>query len=523
LYVIARKEAAKVARIGGGKGAVDGLVRAYEDDPSNYQPLLRPLAHGLKLPNAMAREKVKKSIVSIGTPAIPQLLDMVKDANRVEFDGQVLYANPVIDAPAGQAEGELASGGLCDAIGNWNDKIVLCERGEITFLEKILNVQESGGVGVVHYNSISAPMLPMIIDKDNEVRIPSVAVSEDDGLTLLRESGGEDIRILTEGLSAVMETAVAIGKPGIPQMVDALRQDTLYYFSEEVLIAIGEPALDPLITELGDEDAAFRTRLVYTLGWIGGPTAEKAIIEQLADENPDVRWEAAYALGEMGSEDAIVPLIDLLEDPDDSAAWASQDALVKIGIPAAEPLLAYYHDENAAKIESAESGLREIFNANSQEVLDVALSICSGESYEGAAEYQRYESDFHPMVIVTSYDEISYMADELPVDWLAFTPEQLELVVCLGGQEKEVVQVCRYYYSGTGAAAPSTTRYRYKETVSIFGAQNGTQIGTRTFRGSNPDNCPYQKTGSLAEITGDYIPGSEIMDWLATYDIPFED
>ncbi len=506
-----------------GVDAVEGLVQAYEADPDDFEHLLRPLAHGLKLPNAMTREKVKQAVVAIGEPAIPQLLALVKAANRVEFDGQVIYANPVIDAPFGQAEGELASGGLCDAAGNWNDKIVLCERGEITFLEKILNVQESGGVGVVHYNSASAPMLPVVFDTENEVRIPSVAVTEDDGLTLIRESSGEDIRVFTEDLSTVLEAAVAIGEPGIPQMVTALRQATLYYFAEEVLIAIGEPAIDPLITALEDQDAAFRTRVVYTLGRIGGRAAEEAIIEQLSDANADVRWEAAFALGELGSADAIDPLIDLLEDPDDSAAWASQDALIKIGIPAAEALLDNYHDESSATTGSAESALREIFTAHAQEVLEVALSVCRGEPYEDAAEYQRYESDFHPMVIVTSYDEISYMTDELPVDWLAFTPEQLELVVCLGGQEKEVVQVCRYYYTGTGAAAPSTTRYRYKETVTIFNAQTGSQIGARTFRGANPDQCPYQKTGSLAEITGDFIKGSEIMDWLATYGIPFED
>ena len=222
----------------------------------------------------------------------------------------------------------------------------------------------------------------------------------------------------------------------------------------------------------------------------------------------------------MVSEDAIGPLVSLLEDREESVIWAVRDALVKIGLPAVDPLLEYYHDETSSQVEIAEDTLREIFDRTSGAVLEVAIKVCSGEAYEGAAEYKRYESDVHPLVILTSYDEISYLTDDLPVDWLPFTPGELELVVCLGGQEKEVVQVCRYYYTGSGGSAPSTTRYRYKEEVKLIAAKNGAQIGARTFRGSNPDYCPYEKSGYLGEITGDYISNSEIVDWLKTFDIP---
>lgn len=504
-----------------GVDAVDPLVQAYEDDPTNYQILLRPLANGLMLPNAMAREKIKSAVVSIGAPAVPQLLELVLDANQVLYDSEVVYANPVQEGPFGTAEGPLVNGGLCDSSGNWDDKIVLCKRGEIYFYEKILNVQAGGGIGVIHYNSIPGAMLPTIVGHEDDVNIPSVALSDEEGNSLARVAINDEVSLKSIDTSFILKTVIEIGEPAIADLIESLRQDTLYHFSEEALIAIGGPALHPLVISLLDEDPVLRSRVVYTLGKIGGITAEKSIIEMLRDPNEAVRWEAAYAVGEMKSEDAIDHLVDLLEDQDESVRWAAQDALVKIGLPAVDALMTYYHDDAAVNTEAAESALRQIFELNSQRVLEVGITVCSGEAYEDAAEYQRYESEIHPTVIITSYDEISYMVDDLPVDWLAFTPEQLELVVCLGGQEKEVVQVCRYYYIGTGAAAPSTTRYRYKEQVTIFSAQNGSQIGARTFRGANPDYCPYQKTGYLGEITGDYIPRSEIVEWLESLGIPF--
>jgi HEAT repeat protein len=503
-----------------GADAVDPLVQAYEDDPTDYRQLLRPLSYGLKLPNAKAREKVKEAVVSIGAPAVPQLLTLVLDANQILHNSEVIYANPVMEGPAGGAQGKLVNGGLCDSAGNWDDKIVLCKRGEIFFYEKILNVQDGGGIGVILYNNVPGDMLPTIIGYEDDVKIPSVALSDEEGKALAKDAVNDEVYIRSEDTSFILNTVIEIGEPAIVDLIDSLKQDTLYYFSEEALIGIGGPALDQLVDALADEDPAFRARVVYTLGRIGGITAEKSIIEMLRDPSEAVRWEAAYALGEMKSEEAIDRLVDLLEDQDEWVLWAAHDALVKIGLPAVELLMAYYHDEDSSQ---AEAALREIYEANARPVLEAAIGVCSGEAFEGAAEYKRYESDIYPMIIVTSYDEISHMTDDLPVEWLAFTPEELELVVCLGGQEKEVVQVCRYYYTGTGAAAPSTTRYRYKEEVVLLAAQTGVQIGTRTFRGSNPDNCPYQKSGTLAEITGNYIPSSEIADWLATFGIPFLD
>lgn len=519
LYQPAFNEKAGDILIAMGLKAVDPLVEAYNADPIRYAELMRPLINALTFPNAVALNKIKTTLVSIGEPAVPDIIALVKNANSVAYDETVIYANAMLEGPNGQAEGELAIGGLCDSVGNWKGKIVLCKRGDIYFYEKIQNVQAGGGKGVILYNNIPGALQATLGD-EVDARIVSVVVSEEEGTALLEEAFESVVQIKSLDISAAMETVIDIGEPAIPHILDALREDTLYNFAEDVLIAIGTPSVDPLIGLLDDKDEAFRTRVVYTLGRIGGTSVIQPIIGMLEDSSADVRWEAAYALADLQPIEAVDPLIGRLEDEDQFVQEAARDALIAIGLPAVDPLLDYYHTEGAEQPGAAEYALREIFDDISQPVLEVAIKVCSGEGYENAAPYQRYESDIHPMVILTSNNGISSWMDDLPVDWLPFTPDKLELVVCLGAQEQKVVQVCRYYYTGTGGAAPSTTRYRYEQIVSLYVAQTGVRISSQTFRGSNPGYCPYQKSGSLSSITGDYVQRSDIVKWLKAYGIP---
>ncbi len=52
--------------------------------------------------------------------------------------------------------GDLVDGGLCDAVGAWAGKVVVCKRGSITFAEKVQNVKAGGGVAAVLYNSATS-------------------------------------------------------------------------------------------------------------------------------------------------------------------------------------------------------------------------------------------------------------------------------------------------------------------------------------------------------------------------------
>ena len=67
-------------------------------------------------------------------------------------------ANPMEFSPYGTATGLLADGGRClpgDTPGDWTGQVVLCERGDATFAEKVTTVMDGGGVAAVIYNSAS--------------------------------------------------------------------------------------------------------------------------------------------------------------------------------------------------------------------------------------------------------------------------------------------------------------------------------------------------------------------------------
>ncbi|HEY9122300.1 MAG TPA: S8 family serine peptidase, partial [Brevefilum sp.] len=57
------------------------------------------------------------------------------------------------------ASGALVDGGLCTSTGSWNGKVVLCQRGDISFYDKVMNVQNSGGAAAVIYNNEPGDLL----------------------------------------------------------------------------------------------------------------------------------------------------------------------------------------------------------------------------------------------------------------------------------------------------------------------------------------------------------------------------
>jgi HEAT repeat protein len=81
--------------------------------------------------------------------------------------------------------------------------------------------------------------------------------------------------------------------------------------ARERLIAIGRPAVAPLVRLLDDPHHQVRWEVVKTLAAIGDPAAAPALTEALEDEAADVRWVAAHALIDLGHE-AVRPLLSAL-------------------------------------------------------------------------------------------------------------------------------------------------------------------------------------------------------------------
>ena len=85
---------------------------------------------------------------------------------------------------AAGVKGALASGGLCDSVDmSWSGKVVLCDRGTITFQVKVQNVQAAGGVAAVIANNAPGTFSGTL-GAGNSSTIPAIGISQADGQAL---------------------------------------------------------------------------------------------------------------------------------------------------------------------------------------------------------------------------------------------------------------------------------------------------------------------------------------------------
>jgi HEAT repeat protein len=127
------------------------------------------------------------------------------------------------------------------------------------------------------------------------------------------------------------------------------------------LVAIGSPAVGPLIDALKDEDHRLRQNSATALGYIGDRRAVEPLIEALKDENWQVRISSVGALAKLGDSRAVEPLITALKDESGWVRPAAATALGYIGDHRAkEPLIAALKDESQRVRSSAATALSKL-------------------------------------------------------------------------------------------------------------------------------------------------------------------
>ena len=127
--------------------------------------------------------------VELAAPGVNVLSTLsYKPTVNVTVNDTVYSAIHVEYAAYGTASGELVDGGLCTTGGDWDGKVVLCYRGEISFYDKVMNVQNSGGVAAVIYNNLDEPLYATLGDGSSS-EIVAVGLSHAQGLELVAAEG----------------------------------------------------------------------------------------------------------------------------------------------------------------------------------------------------------------------------------------------------------------------------------------------------------------------------------------------
>ena len=159
---------------------------------------------------------------------------------------------------------------------------------------------------------------------------------------LIRTLNGDDDRLRGEA-------AATLGEVGLPAavgpLVDALADDAVASAAADALVAIGRPAVAPVLALLERAIGPARENAVEVLGRLGAHEAVPALVEFVRSGGDRLHRKAVDAMIAIGAP-AAGPLIPLLSEDGDGYTGA-MTALTGIGDAALQPLVGALGDENA--------------------------------------------------------------------------------------------------------------------------------------------------------------------------------
>ena len=142
---------------------------------------------------ALATFSQRNADVEVVAPGVAVLSTVPwTDEHSVTVDGTSYFGNWIeYAAQSPSVVGDLADGGLCNSVGAWQGKVVLCQRdGIVDFFVKIMNVQSGGGAAAVIYNNASGNFLGTI-GPENTTAIPAISLSQEEGVWLVANKLGQ--------------------------------------------------------------------------------------------------------------------------------------------------------------------------------------------------------------------------------------------------------------------------------------------------------------------------------------------
>jgi HEAT repeat protein len=148
------------------------------------------------------------------------------------------------------------------------------------------------------------------------------------------------------------------------------------------LASLGQPAVEPLIASLGNENSSIRRNAAWAIGEIRGGRGSKRtaavepLIGALNDGDPWVRAAAAFSLGEMRPRQSIESLVVALGDESwrvrEMAVYALGEMRARSGLESLTGML--LRDENGNVRSKAAWALGEIKDSRALDALTVALN-----------------------------------------------------------------------------------------------------------------------------------------------------
>ena len=185
--------------------------------PASYDAVVSVAA--IDSNKALASFSQRNDQVELAAPGVGVLSTTPFADAAFEVAGNSYLVSPMDRTAKTTATGDLVDGGLCLSAGNWSGKTVLCERGQISFSDKVSAVESGGGVAAVVYNNEPGGFGGLLDCGGNPNRacssVPAVSMSQEDGQSLIATQLGASAFVSTlstvpaDGYAAYNGTSMA--------------------------------------------------------------------------------------------------------------------------------------------------------------------------------------------------------------------------------------------------------------------------------------------------------------------------
>ncbi len=286
------------------------------------------------------------ALTEIGSPAVEPLIGLlaVPSLRRTAAAALAKIGEPATEGciRALDSTDEETVEALCEVLGAHGEPAVPALIQSLTSGQSRIRSRVAGILGRMNWEPWSdAERAWFLIAREEWTELALMGSPAVD--PLIRVINGDDDRIRCEAAATLGE----IGDPGaVGPLVAALADEAVAPAAADALVAIGEPAVAPVLEVLEDGTGASRENAVEVLGRLGTPEAVPAIVELVRTGRDRLHRKAVDALVGIGAP-AVDALIPLLGEEGDGQAGAVA-ALTGIGAPALEPLAGALGHENSS-------------------------------------------------------------------------------------------------------------------------------------------------------------------------------
>ena len=222
-------------------------------------------------------------------------------------------------------------------------------------------------------NGFTGTVLHVDMFEEDEPRIKRMKANGDARGLIWVLAGSKD---RPEARKAAADALAGIGEPAVGLLADALKRsdDKTRTWLCRILLEIGAPAVDALVSLLEDSRPSTCIGAAEVLGGIGDRRGVKPLVTMLNDERCGVSTAAVRALGAIGDPDAVGALLVAAALRDEVHFTLDvMRALSALGVPAVEPLMAALEDEDGAGRVVAAWTLGEIRDTRAVDLLIAVL------------------------------------------------------------------------------------------------------------------------------------------------------